>query len=485
MKKIMLYFYLIILTFCCQPAKAENFIRAEPISTKSGTYILLVHLYYGMPVNGLSFPSIKSVKIVYSTTDVHGNQTVASGSLFIPLIDSLSTFPVISWQHGTEYDKSAVSSNNRGEAIVGYLMASHGYLVTMPDYLGMGDNEAIHPYHHWESEATASIDLIRASREYLNDSLNLTDNGQLFISGYSQGGHATMAIHKYVQDNGLYSEFNIQASAPMSGAYDLSGAQFDLIFNDRSYYYRSEFIPYILGSYQEVYGTICDSLSQLYIAPYDDVIGHLLSGSHTWAEWDEALPENYNEFIQDSVLNNILADKSRTLHPINIAMRRNNLYNWLPQRPVRMLYCGSDSMVSPRNSIVTLDTMVALGASDIEAINIDQAGVHETCHIPSIIYAINWFDSLKVNGNVSSITPVSDVVDPIKVYISPDNQRLCIDYAGKLELSFYSIDGTLRLRKNTGINDSVDLSLLPPGMYIISANDPLTGIKASFQFIRF
>ena len=86
----------------------------------------------------------------------------------------------------------------------------------------MGDNPGIHPYVHWESEATASIDLIRASREFLMDSLEIWDNNQLFLTGYSQGGHSTMAIHKYIKVNNLQSEFNVVASAPMSGPYALS-----------------------------------------------------------------------------------------------------------------------------------------------------------------------------------------------------------------------------------------------------------------------
>ena len=60
----------------------------------------------------------------------------------------------------------------------------------MPDYIGMGESPGLHPYVHGESEATATIDMIRAAREFITDSLNLIDNHQVFLSGYSQGGHA-------------------------------------------------------------------------------------------------------------------------------------------------------------------------------------------------------------------------------------------------------------------------------------------------------
>ena len=40
----------------------------------------------------------------------------------------------------------------------------------MPDYLGMGESPGLHPYVHGESEATATLDMIRAAREFISDS---------------------------------------------------------------------------------------------------------------------------------------------------------------------------------------------------------------------------------------------------------------------------------------------------------------------------
>ena len=53
----------------------------------------------------------------------------------------------------------------------------------MPDYIGMGDSPGFHPYVHAKSEATASIDMVRAAREYLSTT-NFVDNNELFLTGY-------------------------------------------------------------------------------------------------------------------------------------------------------------------------------------------------------------------------------------------------------------------------------------------------------------
>ena len=76
--------------------------------------------------------------------------------------------------------------------------------------------------------------------------------------------------------------------------------------------------------------------------------------------------------MQDSVLDNIINNPN---HPVNIDLRENDLHNWIPEEPVRMLYCGMDPMVFPENSIMAQDTMNALGAPDVQAIDIDPDGI--------------------------------------------------------------------------------------------------------------
>lgn len=277
------YLFLLLSVFITQ-AYSQNLVNADLLTSRSSEYIKSRFIDMGVDITGMNFNAIKSYKIRYSTVDVHGNATIASGAIYIPQLPSCNYLPLVSWQHGTVYDKTTVPSDTY-EFEVGFLFGGNGYIVVMPDYLGMGDNQGIHPYHHAESEATASIDLIRACREFMKNSLQIQDNNQIFLSGYSQGGHATMAIHKYIQENNLYSEFNVVASAPMSGAYDLSGAQFDLIFNDNSTYTRAEFLPYLLASYQMVYGNVYNSYDEIYKPPYDLLINSYLSENHTNYEW--------------------------------------------------------------------------------------------------------------------------------------------------------------------------------------------------------
>ena len=366
---------------------AQHFISATEIGNRNISKVQANLIWLGWDTSTMTLNAVKSYKILYNTTDVHGNPTIASGALYVPQT-SRNTMPLISWQHGTVFQKSAVPSNNYSKG-VGLLYSGNGYISTMPDYLGLGDNLGIHPYIHWESEATASIDLIRAAREFLRDSLQIRDNNQLFLAGYSQGGHSTMAVHKYIKINNLQNEFNVVASAPMSGPYALSIEQFDMVIGGDSIYNESLFIPYASASYQLVYGNLYANYNEYYDAPYDSQIESWLSPGGKW----DALPVNCYEFMQDSVIFNI---RNKPDHPVNVALRKNDLHNWLPLEPVHMLYCGMDSIVAPQNAITALNTMTELGAIDVKAINLDPNGDHGTCFNPAIKYALTWFDSLKV-----------------------------------------------------------------------------------------
>jgi hypothetical protein len=75
---------------------------------------------------------------------------------------------MVSWQHGTIAARDEVGSmtadgSDRAAAV---LFAADGYVVSAPDYLGLGTGPGFHPYLDLPSTVTASIDSLRATRAY-------------------------------------------------------------------------------------------------------------------------------------------------------------------------------------------------------------------------------------------------------------------------------------------------------------------------------
>ena len=138
------------------------------------------------------------------------------------------------------------------------ILSSAGYVYVEADYLGLGISEDFHPYCMDIPSANVVIDMIRAARNFCNNSSQIQLNNQLSFVGYSEGGYATLAAQKMIEQD-YPDEFDITISFPMAGPYDLSGTMVDLMLNGEPYgapYY----LPYILLAYIEYYELYCSGL---------------------------------------------------------------------------------------------------------------------------------------------------------------------------------------------------------------------------------
>ena len=114
----------------------------------------------------------------------------------------------------------------------------------MSDFIGLGEGEGFHNYVHAATEASSTIDLIIYGKEFATEQLGIEPNNQLFLIGYSQGGHATMATVKEIEEN--YSDqLSVSGSCPMAGPYSMSQAQ-RLMLEEGEPYPNPGYLPYVL-----------------------------------------------------------------------------------------------------------------------------------------------------------------------------------------------------------------------------------------------
>lgn len=360
----------------------------QEIRSVTAAEINLLLQLLGVPLS-VSF-DVRVLKLNYETVAPRGGRISASGALALPRIPG-RPIPLCSYQHGTITKRGeAPSSAESAEQLLGVVMAASGYATVLPDYLGLGDSPGVHPYHHAASEATACVDMLRAARAWCATH-GIALNTQLFLFGYSHGGHATMALHRELEEYHA-SEFTITASAPMAGAYDLSGVTTDDALSGRPmpnpYYFSM-----LLASYQSVYG-LAGSLTDLFAAPYHLTLPPLLDGQHSGGEINAALPADPTKVLKPEYL---AAFRNRPDHPLRLALRDNDLYGWTPRAPMRLYHCRGDRDVIARNSQVALDSFHARGATQVRLIDPDPSADHDGCSIPSLLLAKEWFDSLRKN----------------------------------------------------------------------------------------
>jgi pimeloyl-ACP methyl ester carboxylesterase len=375
-------FYRVLAVPEAERGKTLSVTRLPSLSTFE---IGLLFALAGIPV--VPEHAVDAYKIIYETLDPWGGRIQASGALVLPQ-GYVGSLPLVSYQHGTLTRTNDAPSADLLERIPGIGFASIGYAVALPDFLGLGDSPGLHPYHHARSQATACVDLLRAVRAWC-EANQVPLSEQLFLAGYSQGGHATLALQREIETYHV-DEFTISASAAMAGAYDLSGVTADDLLSGRPMP-NAYYLLYLLGAYQEVY-QVAGSLAELLAAPYDVTLPPLLNGYATGAQINAAMPEDARQILKPEILHEI---QSRPDHPFRIALRDNDLTNWMPVSPTRLYHCAADQDVIFANSEIALMHFHARGATHVELIDPDSTADHGDCVLPSFLLVKDWFESLR------------------------------------------------------------------------------------------
>ena len=191
--------------------------------------------------------------------------------------------------------------------MIGACYASQGYAVVAADYLGYGDSTEYHPYIHADSEATAAADALRAAKQAARN-LGFEFDGKLFLSGYSQGGHATMALHRYLQEE-LNSEFTVSASAPMAGPYE-PAETIRLVLQNPDWP-TSVQAAFLLVAYNKIYALFA-SLDEAILPKYTANLETLLPGEFSINEVVRMLPAKPEDLLQPAFLQDFLSNSENT-----------------------------------------------------------------------------------------------------------------------------------------------------------------------------
>lgn len=301
---------------------------------------------------------VEMYRMVYRTT-YKGAEIDASGMVAIP-IDASGPVDMVSFQHGTIASHAdAPSQMQPGESVANLYaaLASTGYIVPIPDFIGFGSSTEIsHPYYVEEATADAVIDMVRASKEFAQ-SVGISFSGDLFLAGYSQGGYATLAAHKAIETDGLEG-FNLKASFPASGGYDVKGMQ--EYFFALTEYNQPFYIAYVAHAYSKHYEW-SQPFSLIFQEPYASSIPSLFDGSKSADAINDELTDVIADLIHPEVLQNI-EDSEYAF--INDRFIENSLTDWVPTTPVYFYHGDADITVPYQNSIDTYNTLIANGTSE-------------------------------------------------------------------------------------------------------------------------
>jgi len=306
---------------------------------------------------------VRLFSMEYATPGAHGEPGAsASAALLLPQpTDNTETaethactgeLPLLAYARGTEVDRNRTlaSTDDFETSLLLAFFAAQGYAVVATDYLGYaGSDYPFHPYLHASSEASTVLDSLAAARTAIGDEAG-RDVSATFLAGYSQGGHASMAAQRAAESSDAGNQPRIAAAAHLAGLYDL-----DALLQERQAWpgYRL-IVPFLLTSWQKVYGDIYLQPLDAFRPPYAARIANLLPApGASLADLIAAglLPGGTPAQARDALMQPAflrVMQEGDAGAPVRVAARANSLMDWQPRAPVLLCGAHGDRIVPPR-----------------------------------------------------------------------------------------------------------------------------------------
>ncbi len=213
------------------------------------------------PLTAMPTCGVRVEKLLYATIAADGSAATASGALFLPSGSAAicqGGRPILLYAHGTSsdraYDLSALTNTQQSAHAEAMLLAalfvSRGYIVVAPNYVGYdSSDQSVHPYLVARQQSQEMLDVLTAAREDLMRLHNagVYDRGQLFVTGYSEGGYVAMATLHALDARGTPAT----AAAPMSGPYALEAFS-DAMFLGQVTLGATVYTPLITAAYESM-----------------------------------------------------------------------------------------------------------------------------------------------------------------------------------------------------------------------------------------
>jgi predicted esterase len=242
-----------------------------------------------------------------------------------------------------------------------------------------------HPYLHKESTVQAVLDMLRAVEE-LATVREFSLNDELYLTGYSQGGWATMQVQKAIEED-FSGEFNLKASAPGAGPYDLNFIKEHILSQDT--YPMPYYFGYLYNGLIHLDEESVPPIGEVFSAPYDSLIPTLFDGSKSGEEINAELTTDVAELFTENFRLNYKTDT--LFHSLTEVLENNSIKAWNTSTPTRIIHGKSDTYVPAVLSKNIYDDFVAKGAENrVELIEIPETD-HINGIVPAGLISINWF----------------------------------------------------------------------------------------------
>ncbi|MDE0119611.1 MAG: alpha/beta hydrolase [Bdellovibrionales bacterium] len=307
---------------------------------------------------------VTGYEVEYSTRDPYsGREITASGLLLVP--SSSRPLPLLVYHRATLLTKAAAPSLIPEEMIVidpiideratMIMLALQGYIVLAPDYIGYGSSDDIrHPYLYRKSVTQTSLDMFFSVTEALKE-YDISFTKDVYVMGYSQGGHGAIAFAQGFQDNNT-RDFAIRALAAGGGPYDILETIRELF--DQNFITKITTLLF-LQAYTYIYNWDLDRIIRK--NSYKDVIESAFEYEDI-EEPAKEIPNKVDDLFRSQFIEDIQKGRSDSIQK---NLEENSVYNWAPSVPVLLFHARNDRIVPYINMKIAYNSFNRNGSASV------------------------------------------------------------------------------------------------------------------------
>ncbi len=277
----------------------------------------------GVPVPPMQY-DVASYLVTYQTQD-RGALVDATTLVAWPVgAPEVAEIPTLLFLHGTSGFTDGCGPSTDGEAAaLAAALASTGYVVVAPDYIGLKGTEPAtgfpHPYLVGEATAIASLDAVRTLRGLAQEGIGGTSpSPRVAVFGGSQGGHAALWVDRlapyYARELTI---LGVAATVPPSDAVTQGTLALQTVRSS-----TGNMVAFY-GSSSAWYG-LADRLDEVFVPPLDTQVPAALATS---CDPSDSIPEptSLSQVFQPALLEAAQATALGDLEPWGCLLRENGL----------------------------------------------------------------------------------------------------------------------------------------------------------------
>ena len=332
--------------------------------------------------------AVSLYKVQYATVipELGNKPTLASGLVAVPQT-AQKKLPVVSYQHGTVFTRTAVPSRPEESdetRIVTARLAGNGYVVIAADYIGKGDSAEPDSYMVREATIQACMDMLFAARAVLAD-LGVEEDG-LYLSGWSQGSWSTQQFRHQLESLGMPVKAAATSATPADlylllarwinkpTALDATWLAGSVILFTHSY-----------AHYYDMPG-----LPQTVIKPeYEAACRDFYENKAGWEQLQPQIPTKIADLLQKGAV----ARSSAGMDAFFRRLRENQAFMWRSSTPCRYYYGKVDEVMPPYVATLAVGYTEAVGGAQAEAVYAGDLADHRGAFLYGVKDQKDFFDS--------------------------------------------------------------------------------------------